>query len=448
MCKTTLDAPTYTLDHLKKRPDLIAVYDKIYDLVALAKEHPGGEMIRSAGAQDCTALFHSMHVGIDARDSKLLAKFEVGTYEAPKDEPVYVFDSDFAKDAAATVKREIKSRNYTSLYGPLGFWIRTFLICAGTLLFEYLWATTGLTKWGVLAGIFHAFIGLSVQHDASHGALSRNPTLNAIFSYGADWIGNSRWIWLQQHVLLHHCYTNHEGKDLDAHSAEPFLLFHPYEKASKKVESPRSWYHRFQAAYMYVVLSFYGPSVVFNMSYFINKMRHSPLYPKNPWMEEKLTFALVLRAFYIARIIVAPMVLANASMLKSLFLVNFVAGSILTFFFVLSHNFLESDRDPVVHSRIGTTEDGRPIVDWYKAQVETSCSYGGYVAMFFTGGLNFQIEHHLFPRISSWYYPMIRPALQKVCEKHNVKYTFYPTLRGNISSTVQYMNTVGRLKID
>ena len=79
----------------------------------------------------------------------------------------------------------------------------------------------------------HLQIGLSIQHDASHGAISKRPWVNALFAYGIDCIGSSRWIWLQSHIMRHHPYTNHQGLDLDAGSAEPFILFHDYPAASQ-----------------------------------------------------------------------------------------------------------------------------------------------------------------------------------------------------------------------
>ena len=64
---------------------------------------------------------------------------------------------------------------------------------------------------------------------------------------------------------------------------------------------------------------------------------------------------------------------------------------------------------------------------WYAAQAAASCSYGGVVAAFWTGGLNLQIEHHLFPRLSSWQYPYIAPIVRRICAKHKVPYHYYPT---------------------
>lgn len=311
-------------------------------------------------------------------------------------------------------------------YAPLGFWLRTIAIMVATVWFEWQWATTGWWVWGALVGWMHAFIGLAVQHDASHGALSKSPAVNAFFSYGADWIGNSRWLWMQQHVIGHHPHTNIEGHDPDAHSAEPVLLFHSYDKA----DSPRRGFHAWQWLYMFLVLPWYGPSLVADYKQLAH-MRHGDEVPPNPWTRTQRPLAVATRLWYIGRICLAPIVLGGASIASGLLLVPLVAGGILTFVFVVSHNFEGSDRFPTM-----TKGDS---VDWYKlqvrarvllqcatagrckrgglyvtrvscAQVETSCTYGGWWAMFWSGGLNLQIEHHLFPRLSSWYASMLLPT--------------------------------------
>lgn len=102
-----------------------------------------------------------------------------------------------------------------SWYAPLGFWVRFFLIMVGTVLAEALWASTGCLRWGVAAGVLHAWIGLCIQHDASHGAVSKNPTINALLAYGADWIGNSRSV-LFSMAVLHPCSDNTLQVDLAA----------------------------------------------------------------------------------------------------------------------------------------------------------------------------------------------------------------------------------------
>ena len=146
-----------------------------------------------------------MHPGKNPEKSNLMIKSVRGTHVRGKDDPIYRYDTPFAKDLLKSVRAEMKT---TSWFAPAFFWIRLCIIALGTLFVEYQFATTGLMFWGILVGLFHAQIGLSVQHDASHGSLSKNSFYNALFSYGTDWIGNSRYIWFQQHILWHHPHTN------------------------------------------------------------------------------------------------------------------------------------------------------------------------------------------------------------------------------------------------
>jgi fatty acid desaturase len=188
---------------------------------------------------------------------------------------------------------------------------------------------------------------------------------------------------------------------------------------------------------MYLILSMYGPSIVWNLKY-LEELRHSEnmasaMFIRGEYFSKQKTLAHAFRAFYILRIVILPWLVAGTPFFMSLMLVPVVCGSILTFLFVLSHNFEGVDREPC--------KDGE--TDWYKAQAETSGSYGGFFGMFFTGGLNFQIEHHLFPRMSSWYYPQIAPIVKKCCEDHGVTYAYYPYIWENMVSCVKYMQEVG-----
>jgi fatty acid desaturase len=106
--------------------------------------------------------------------------------------------------------------------------------------------------------------------------------------------------------------------------------------------------------------------------------------------------------------------------------------------FALSHNFEHVDRDPTKPVRA----TGKAIC-WFKSQVETSSTYGGFIAGALTGGLNFQVEHHLFPRMSSAWYPYIAPKVREICKKHDVRYAYYPWVWQNFASTVKYLHQSG-----
>ena len=453
---------------LRSRPDLVGVDGVLYDLSGFSKVHPGGEQIAGAGAYDASALYHSMHAGCSPEKSELLQKYRVGVHVRAFDhdggtDVEYRYDSPFAKDLLRTVRRALLDRGIKSWYAPAAFWLRTAVIFATTLFCEWYWITSGSALWAIAVGMCHAQIGLSIQHDASHGAVHANSFWNNLLAYGADWIGNSRWVWFQQHILWHHPHTNHGDLDPDASSAEPFVLFHPDHNDGSGKSGRKKWFHAFQHWFLHLVLSLYGPSIIWNPVVLVT-MQHNKHVPESigqsNYMNTQKLHAFALRFFYVARVVVLPSMYGGANILAAALLPGVATGVLLTFVFVVSHNFEGSDRTPqmgghhiethheekdsnvVAAAKDEGADPGEPIC-WYKAQAETSCTYGGTVGMLVTGGLNLQIEHHLFPRLSSWYYPVIKDAVRECCQRHGVKYTYFPYLWDNVSSMLAYIKDTG-----
>jgi fatty acid desaturase (delta-4 desaturase) len=426
-------AMKYTLSELWQNNSLIAVEGKVVDVEKLAAVHPGGDQIRACGGTDCTALFGSMHTFTREKNLKAMEKFQVGVLVEEKEplataavtSPKYEMNSPFAQELKTAMRAAL---NGVSPYAPTAWWIRFGVICASTLVCEVWWAMKGSWLAMICVGVLHALIGIAVQHDGSHGAVSNKAWINSLVAYGADWIGSSKWLWFQQHIIGHHPHCNVEGKDPDAHSAEPLLQFHWTPQIA------RQWFLAHQWLYMYLVLPWYGPTVIYNLSQLVT-MNHGDEVPESSWLLSKRPVAVLMRLFYLARIVLAPMLLAQVSWLPAMIGVPLVTGFVLTFVFVVSHNFTGSDRDPLSKSGEAT--------DFYKLQVETSCSYGGWLSMVFSGGLNMQIEHHLWPRLNSWHYPTIQAAVRKVCKAHGVRYTYFPTLYDNVVDTIRYMRFVG-----
>jgi fatty acid desaturase (delta-4 desaturase) len=477
------EAIEFTREQVWLQPHLYIFQNEVYDLTEFYALHPGGrQVLQVSGGIDVTSLFFSMHrqslINFE-RYSNVLRRYKVGklkapTYESLSTERLETLDDSSVPTSvttstieqtlrdSATVRNSAEATSTTTMslqyetefskelftkvleilpihqwYAPRAFWLRTMVIIFLTLLMEFLFISYGRVEYCVLVGILHSQIGLSIQHDASHGALSRKAWVNDLFAYGADWIGNTRWLWFQQHIIGHHPSTNDAEIDPDATSAEPFLLFQIV-----KDESLKKFYHPFQHLFMYPVLSLYGPSVVFNFPQLISLNHGSDVIPvkHNKFLSSQIIPSILLRMFYYLRVIILPYYVGNAPLWLSLFGVNLVAGFCLTFVFVLSHNFVGSCRFP----------KQQPHQDWNKMQIETSCTYGGFLSSFLTGGLNFQIEHHLFPRMCSWHYNKISPIVRQVCEKHGVNYTYFPTILHNMASTVEYMrlNGVRNIKVD
>ncbi|KAJ1473915.1 fatty acid desaturase-domain-containing protein [Baffinella frigidus] len=181
-------------------------------------------------SRTCTVqyrMIHPFHAG------NMVAKMpKVGTVSDYRMD--YTFGSDFEVELKAAVAKVVKP---SERFATPGFWFR--LVCYISLYLACLvtYVTHG-SSWALCTvfGAFirltvAAFIGLNVQHDGNHGAISPNPALNELFGFGADMIGGAKYLWLQQH-WTHHAFTNDVTRDPDSSSADPFFLFHNYPKDS------------------------------------------------------------------------------------------------------------------------------------------------------------------------------------------------------------------------
>lgn len=109
----------------------------------------------------------------------------------------YKFDTEFERE----IKREVfKIVHRGREFATPGFLFRCFSYIGIFFYLQYLWVTQG-TSWtlAIIYGLSQAAIGLNVQHDANHGAVSKNHRINDILGLGADFIGGSKWLWIQQH---------------------------------------------------------------------------------------------------------------------------------------------------------------------------------------------------------------------------------------------------------
>ncbi len=328
-------------------------------------------------------------------------------------------------------------------FGTPGYFIRAIFYISTMAYLNYLWTTSQSTTLtlAILFGISQATIGLNVQHDANHGAASKSAWVNDLLGFGADFIGGCKYNWMQQH-WTHHAFTNHHAKDPDSFNAEPLLLFNDYPLGHKM----RKFYHRYQALFFLPVLSGYWLSMILNPQVFTlvhGGASSVGIRMDNDFTKSRIKVAIAIRCLYIYLNIFRPIVncgLENAATTFMHIMIMGAAESLtLAILFSLSHNFEHVDRDPTKPVR----ENNAKKVCWFKSQVETSSTYGGFIAGALTGGLNFQVEHHLFPRMSSAWYPFIAPKVREICKKHGVRYAYYPWVWQNFISTVKYMHQAG-----
>jgi linoleoyl-CoA desaturase len=82
---------------------------------------------------------------------------------------------------------------------------------------------------------------------------------------------------------------------------------------------------------------------------------------------------------------------------------------------------------------------------WARRQVESSVDFarGHWLVTWYLGGLNYQIEHHLFPQVAHVHYPAIAPIVESVCREFGVRYSAYPTLREALGAHLRFLRELG-----
>lgn len=291
--------------------------------------------------------------------------------------------------------------------------------------------------WGmwllcVAMGVATAGIGFSIAHDALHGSYSSHKWLNKILGYSMDLIGGSGYMWKITHNGIHHTYTNIHEIDEDLEVTSMMRL------------SPRQDYkkiHRFQQYYFMAVYSFASFFWVFLKDYvrFARKGMVGTKSGKHPTSELLKTIAGKL--VYYSYLIVIPLLVVHVTWWQ--FIIGFmtmhlVAGAILGIVFQLAHVVEETEH--LIPDEAGQMENA-----WIIHQMRTTANFGpkNKLLTWFVGGLNFQVEHHLFPNICSIHYSAISPIVQTVAQEFGVPYHMHPSFRSAVASHVRVLKKLG-----
>ena len=270
------------------------------------------------------------------------------------------------------------------------------------------------------------------MHDGAHGSYSGRKWVNEMMGHSLNFLGGNVYLWKLKHNVNHHTFTNIEGVDDDI-DIKPWIRVHEGQK--------RHWFHRFQHYYS---LFLYGTTYLFWIfyndlrKYFSGKVaEETPMKPMNT--REHILF-WASKAFYIGLFIVLPMFMVGVlPTLAGYGVMVFVAGVVISVVFQLAHIVEHSD---FVHP---AGEGGNIEAEWAVHQMETTANFATHNRLWnwLFGGLNFQIEHHLFPRISHVHYPELSKRLRKVCDEFGVVYREFPSLRSALWSHLMHLRQVG-----
>jgi linoleoyl-CoA desaturase len=275
----------------------------------------------------------------------------------------------------------------------------------------------------ILMGIGMAGVGFSVAHDALHGAYSNNPRINKALGFFFDLLGANGYMWKITHNVIHHTYTNIEGVDEDL-SVSPLLRLSP--------GAPYYWYHRYQHLYGFPAYSLATLNWIFLKDYqqFLKRDIGPYINKKHP-RSEVITLIITKLVCYTYMLVIPLLVLDVAwwQVLIGFTAAHMTAGIILGVVFQLAH-VVEGPDYPA------PDENGSMEHEWVIHEMETTANFAprNRLLSWYVGGLNYQIEHHLFPQVCSIHYPAICGLVRAAAEKHGVPYYSQPTLRAAMGS--------------
>lgn len=285
------------------------------------------------------------------------------------------------------------------------------------------WALLGLA---VLMGFGMSGIGLSVMHDANHGAYSAKPWLNNIIGYSLNLLGANSFNWKIQHNVLHHSFTNvyHEDEDINNGG---IIRLTPH--------SPWKPIHRFQHIYAWFIYGLMTLSwiTIKDIKQIIKYQKSGLTGKQGANMNTEWTILISTKLVYAIYIFVIPFVftaLAWWQILIGILIMHYVAGFILAIIFQPAHvtpgtEFPEPNEDSCLEN------------NWAVHQLLTTTNFGNKSRWFSwcVGGLNFQIEHHLFPNICHVHYRKIAAIAEKTAKEFGIPYhrtkTFIQALAGH-----------------
>lgn len=421
----------------KKASQYWYVHGQAYDLSKYVDWHPGGkEQMMDLRGRDCTEMVYSMHALASVEKvHKILAKYKV---EIPKSEEpeIFVWSEDHVY---GTLKKRV-NEYFTTLGGGDAhksntlFWVITACEAAIQVLLFYWWICGGSYISPLIAGIVTTSIGFMLFHTAGHNGISKNPKVNTFwYNLYANYIlCFTAKLWNIHHNYGHHSYTNIHRKDPDVSNALAFIRKSPHQ--TLKPQHERQWY----VAYLLLVFmpnQWFGQVVQYFLSTMRGKIFGMPLIQKEERAKSQFLGFAILAAIVVTSVYLFQGLLFA---LITTYLYSFGVG-----FMYWACVFPNHDTDDTEQASM--EEVIKNGADWGEHQIRSSSDFWlpdwlGY----FIGGMNYQIEHHLFPTVHPRHYPAIAKMVQDECKKRNIPYTNYPSWFHALYSNFKHLRRMSR----
>jgi len=325
----------------------------------------------------------------------------------------------------ANTEMVIKTIFMLSLYS-----IPYFLLISG--IFTSVW-----TMWTLYAvmGLGKAGIGLSIMHDANHGSYSTKAWVNNTLGLTLNMVGGHAFNWKVQHNVLHHTYTNVHDVDEDI-SPRGVLRMAPGSnwKPIHRWQHIYAWFFYGLLTFVWIVFKDYDRLARYNKDGLVKKQ-------KTTYLKEWIVL-IITKVFYTGYIFVLPLVLLPFSFWQifvGFFIMHYIAGFILAIIFQPAH-VIEGTEYPMPDN------DGNLENNWAIHQLHTTTNFGHRHRLFswYVGGLNYQVEHHLFPNICHVHYRKIAKIVEETTKEFGLPYKAKDTFVDALIAHTRLLKELGK----
>jgi linoleoyl-CoA desaturase len=319
-------------------------------------------------------------------------------------------------------------------------YVKTAIILA-CLAVSYLLLVFAADAWwqavplAILLGLAAAGIGFNVQHDGGHHAYSNYRSVNKLMAMTLDLMGSSSYFWHWKHVVIHHTYVNVTGHDTDINLG---VL------ARVTPHQTRLAFHRWQHLYLWPLYGLLAVKMQFVDDFrrlITGRIGSYRVRRPTGW---DLVLLLAGKATFFAWAFGIPLLFHPVTAVLVYYgVAAVVLGTALSVVFQLAH-CVEQAAFPLPSAGTGRIEQA-----WAIHQAETTVDFArpSRVVAWLLGGLNFQIEHHLFPRISHVNYPAISKLVEQACRDFGVTYTEHRSFGAGMVSHFRWLRRMGMSNI-
>lgn len=412
------------------------IYNKTYDLTTFIKNHPGGEdiLLKTKGEKDITALFETYHAFSDKDKIKqILNKYEITNaqttlpYITNINNDKYKYDFTNYNQLVNEVKKvfpthsSIKSTFFFTIFNSFTFALYVYSFYCAMISNQY--STFCKCLAAFIAGTSYVSLGFNVMHNASHYAVTLYPKVDVFLaklwnSWGL-WNAN---LWFYHHVYNHHSFTSQDKQDPDLYHLRPFA-----RKTRTDVKIP-SWLLKIQDKLTPVLLFLFpGQYMGQAISYVIASYKSRIFSIKIPDIiyYDNLDAILISSNIYCL----------YCGLYSRFYLSTFIYIITLNFWYTIN---IIPDHDTYESS----VENHYSGDDWCKMQICNSANFSNQSITwtYLFGGINYQIEHHLFPNVSHVHYPAISKIVKEYCKTQNIPYVHHHSPWDAYKSFIKKLN--------